>query len=170
MKKCPVPANTMLDRYSTDGAYTDCYQTEVPVPIAFPDFIFTFYTTPLFKLERFILKLLVAKPSTDLQARALAEGSCNKFAAWHVEGRSENEILMCDFRGCTRSWLMVVPLNASRTKIYFGSAVVQIRDKRTGKQSLGFGFKSLLGFHKIYSVLLLHFARANIKRQLSKSL
>jgi hypothetical protein len=57
------------------------------------EYIFAFYTTPLFKLERLILKLTVTKPSTDTQARQLANGSGNVFAAWHMENRKENEIL-----------------------------------------------------------------------------
>src|SRR5688500_7969101 len=107
VQKCAVPVNTMLDKYSSDGTYLDCYYTQIPGRVSFPEFIFAFYTTPLFKLERFILKLTVAKPSTDIQARQLADGSRNEFAAWKVENRKENEILMCDFRGHTRSWLMV---------------------------------------------------------------
>ncbi len=109
--KCPAPANTMLDKYSKNGAYTDCYSTEISMRILFPEFIFAFYTTPLFKLERFILKWTVSKPSTDIQARQLADGVSMEFAAWHVEARSENEILMCDFLRRTRSWLMVVPVD-----------------------------------------------------------
>lgn len=172
IKKCPVPANTMLDRYSISGAYVDCYSTDVPGQVSFSKFISVFYTTLLFKLERLILQLLVSRPSTDIQARQLAAGDIESFAAWHVENRSENEILMCDFRGRTRSWLMVVPVNTAsvaRTRLYFGSAVVPIRNLKTGKLSLGLVFQALLGFHKIYSVLLLYFASSSIKRQSSKT-
>jgi hypothetical protein len=169
IKKCPAPANAMLARYSTNGAYADCYRAEVAERVAFSEFIFVFYTTPLFKLERFILKLLVAKPSTDIQARQLAEGSSNKFAAWHVEARSENEILLCDFRGRTRSWLMTAPINAgngTRTHLYFGSAVVPIRNSKTGEPSLAFAFQALLGFHQIYSVLLLYSAMLRMQHDI----
>lgn len=165
IKKRPLPAHTLLDRYSTDGAYTDCYWTEVPGQISFPEYIFTFYTTPLFRLERSILKLLVAKPSTDMQARQLADSSIAIFAAWQVEDRNENELLLCDFRGRTRSWLMTVPINTgngARTQLYFGSAVVPKSNPKTGELSLGFGYQSLLSFHKIYSVLLLYSARQRL--------
>ena len=170
IKKCTVPDNTLLDKYLGNGAYTDCYTTEISSSVSFPEFIFSFYTTPLFKLERLILKLTVSKPSTDAQARELADGEINKFAAWHVEGRSENEILMCDFRGRTRSWLMVNPINTVgnlRTQLYFGSAVVPIRNSKTGEHSLENGFRLLLGFHQIYSMLLLHSARSRIGQQQS---
>ena len=159
IRKCPVPANTILEIYSINGAYADCYETQVPGRVAFSEFIFAFYTTPLFKLERWILKLTVAKPSTDMQARQLAEGVVSEFAAWHVEDRRENELLMCDFRGQTRSWLMVVPVktvNGDRTQLYFGSAVVPIRNPKTGRLALGSTYQILLGFHKVYSVLLLY--------------
>jgi len=168
IKKCMVPANTSLDKYLMNGAYTDCYTTEISGSVSFPEFIFSFYTTPLFKTERLILKLTVSKPSTDVQARQLADGEINKFAAWHVENRSENEILMCDFLGRTRSWLMVTPVNTAgspRTRLYFGSAVVPIRNPTTSEPSLGFGYKALLGFHQIYSRLLLYSAKSRIRQQ-----
>lgn len=166
IEKCPVPAGTMLGKYLVNGTYTDCYMTEISGQVLFPEFIFSFYTTPLFKLERLILKLTVSKPSTDVQVRQLAERVIEKFAAWHVEGRNENEILMCDFHGRTRSWLMVAPVNSAdspRTRLYFGSAVVPIRNTKTGEPSLGLGFQALLGFHKVYSMLLLYSARSRIR-------
>ena len=171
IEKCKVPANALLANYSMDGTYTDCYATEIPGWITFPEFVFAFYTTLIFKLERLILKWMVSKPSTDAQARRLADGKIENFAAWHVEGRNENEILMYDFRLRTRSWLMVIPVNTvsgARTQLYFGSAVVPIRNSKTGERTLGFGFQALLGFHKVYSVLLLYFARSRIMSQLSK--
>lgn len=172
INKCPVPANTMLAGYSTHGAYADCYWTEISERVSLPDFIFTFYTTPLFKLERFILKVFVAKPSTDIQARQLAEGSCNKFAAWHLEARGENELLVCDFVGRTRSWLKIVPINrGSRngTQLYFGSAIVPKRNPKTGELALGFGYEVLLGCHKIYCALLLYSATLRIQHHIRNS-
>ncbi len=172
IEKCKVPANALLAKYSTDGTYTDCYATEISGRISFREFVFAFYTTLLFKVERFILKWTVSKSSTDTQARQLAEGDIEKFAAWYVEDRSENEILMCDFQGRTRSWLMVIPVSTvsgARTRLYFGSAVVPIRNSKTGESSLGFGFQALLGFHKTYSVLLLYSAKSRIKGQYSRA-
>ena len=173
IEKCPVPTNTMLASYLKDGTYTDCYTTEIPRHIPFSEFVFAFYTTFLFKLERFILNWTVAKPSTDTQARQLADGTGEKFAAWRVENRNTNEILMCDFRGRTRSWLMTSPVstvNDHRTRLYFGSVIVPTRNLKTGKSSIGFGFQVLLVFHRVYSVLLLYFAKSSIERQLSRAL
>lgn len=173
IEKCMIPTNTTLASYSMDGAYADCYSTELAWNVTFPEYVFTFYTTSLFKLERFILKWAVSKRSTDLQARQLANGEIEKFAAWSVENRSENEILMCDYLGRTRSWLMVAPMNTAsgpRTRLYFGSAVVPIRNPKTGKLATGFGFQALLAFHKVYSVLLLYSARMRIVWQRPKPL
>jgi len=167
VEKCPVAANTMLEKYSIHGAYVDCYSTQVSGQVSFSEFILAFYTTPLFRLERLVLKLAVSKPSTDIQVRQLADGTSKEFAAWHVEDRSENEMLLSDFGGRTRSWLMTIPINTVRnpqTRLYFGSAVVPIQNAETGELSLGFGFQFLLEFHQIYSILLLYSARSNIKR------
>jgi hypothetical protein len=167
IEKCPVPANTMLKKYSINGAYADCYLTQIPGRVLLPQYIFAFYTTPLFRLERFILKMVVSKPSTDNQVKQLADGEVEQFAAWEVENRSENEMLMCDFVSRTRSWLMTIPRNTEngpRTELYFGSAVVPKRNPKTGQPSLELGFQALLGFHKIYSILLLYSAKSNIKR------
>src|SRR5215203_5055824 len=171
IEKCPVPADTLLHKYTKNGSYTDCYSIEVPTQIFFPEYIFAFYTTPLFNLERLILRLTVSKPSTDMQARQLADGISDRFAAWYVEGRGESEILMCDFQGRTRSWLMatsVSKIRGVRTRLYFGSAVVPIQNSKTGKPSLGFGVQALLGFHKVYSVLLLYSAKSRIKHRVLK--
>ncbi len=167
VEKCPIPPNTLLDRYSTQGTYADCYSTEIPGQVVFPDFVFAFYTTTLFKLERLILKVAVSKPSTDHEARQLSDGTNETFAAWYVEGRTENEILMRDFEGRTRSWLMVAPMNTrrgARTRLYFGSAVVPVPNPKTGKLSLGFKYHARLRFHRVYSVLLLYSAKLRIRR------
>lgn len=166
ISRCSLPANSLLTKYDTPGTYVDCYCAELPRQVPFPEYIFAFYTTPLFHLERFILKWVVAKPSTDFQARQLADGSCEDFAAWRVEDRNDHELLMCDFIGRTRSWLMAVPTRSdTHTRLYFGSAVVPKTDPRTGKQTLGMGYQALLGFHKIYSVLLLSSAKSATESQ-----
>lgn len=158
----PAPANALIHKYtSMPGAYADCYSTEFPKQISFPEYLFAFYTTPLFKVERLILKLFVRKPSTDDDARQLADGLRDSFAAWTVEARAEDQILMCDFASSTRSWFMTVPTEHG-TGLYFGSVVVPHRTSKSGKPSLGFFFNALLGFHKIYSVSLLSSARAKL--------
>lgn len=169
----PIPDDALLGQYgrpsSSDEAetYTDCYGVEFDRSVALADFVLAFYTTPLFRVERAILKLLVARPSTDEQASALANGTIDRFAAWTVEQRTEDELLMCDFRGRTRSWFMVEPIsNAGRPKtlLRFGSAVVPGRNSTTGKSGLGWVFRLLLGFHKLYSRALLGSARRRLEK------
>lgn len=127
----PIPSHALLHKYtSLPVAYTDCYTTTSPAPISFVDYLFVFYTTPLFKLERLILKFSTRKPSTDAEARALADGLRASFAAWTVEARTEDQILMCDISGRTRSWLMAAP-EGSGTCLYFGSAVVPVTNPQT---------------------------------------
>jgi len=89
IEKRPVPVNTSLHKYAIEGVYADCFLTEIPGRVSFPDFLFAFYTTPLFRLERLILKLAVSKASTDLEARQVADGASEHFAAWNVEDRNE---------------------------------------------------------------------------------
>jgi hypothetical protein len=146
-----------------DGAYTDCYVTAISGPVSHAQYVTAFYTTFVFKLERLILKWAVSKPSTDAEARQLATGLIEAFAAWQVEKRSENQLLLSDFRGRTRSWLMVAPLvtdSGRGSRLHFGSAIVLGKNSKTGRSTLGFGFRSLLGFHKLYSIVLLHSAKS----------
>ena len=170
IEPCALPDAALLGRYAEAGAYTDCYATDVSGAVSLAQYVTAFYTTPLFKLERVILKLALQKPSTDAQAGQLAGGSINAFAAWRVEDRCENQLLMCDVFGSTRSWLMVAPVlteGGVATRLYFGSAVVPKRNAKTGRRSLGLDFRLLLGFHKLYSVALLRSAESRLKTKLS---
>ncbi len=163
---CSLPDNALLNKYDYPGVYTDCYSTDVIGTVTHEAYVGSFYTTLLFKLERLILNLAVSKPSSDIQAIQLAGGNTDKFAAWHVEDRCENQLLLSDFQGRTRSWLMVAPVNIEgiqKTRLFFGSAVTPVQNAETVKISSGFGSSALLGFHKCYSVLLLYSAKSNLK-------
>ena len=168
IESCKLPEEALLNSYSNGGAYTDCFRTEISGTITHAQYVCAFYTTLLFKLERMILSWLVSKPSSDDEARQLAEGSTHLFAAWQVESRCENQLLLSDFRGRTRSWLMVLPVDHSSDKgtyLYFGSAITTVQNPGTGRMTLGSGFRALLGFHKIYSRLLLYSASLRLKAQ-----
>jgi hypothetical protein len=121
----------------------------------------------VFKVERLLLAWFVARPATDQQAEALATGRLDAFAAWTVEDRSDNQLLLCDFQNRTRSWLMTAPIDVDGspgTRLYFGSAVVPSVNKKTGVTSMGWMFRALLGFHKLYSRTLLRAAVAGLRR------
>lgn len=166
VKACPLPSAALLNTYRRDGAYVDCYRTAIGRRASHAQYVEAFYTTALFKAERLVLKWAAGRPSTDADARALAVGAADAFAAWTVEGREENQLLLRDLSGRTRSWLMVEPTDTrDRTLLYFGSAVVPARNARTGRMEMGSGFSALLGLHKLYSTALLRAARARLQAQ-----
>ena len=160
-QRCDLPPDALLQRHRASGAYADCYSTELEHAVSHADYVQAFYTSAVFKLERLILRVFAGRGSTDAQAAALARGEIDRFAAWTVEGRAPNQLLLCDLTRRTRSWLMVVPLPTG-TRLYFGSAVVPVHDPRSGASRLGFGFSALLGFHKLYSRVLLSAARSRL--------
>ncbi|ATQ45033.1 hypothetical protein CSW64_14720 [Caulobacter mirabilis] len=145
-----------MGRYEGAGGYVDCFAVTLPGRFTQTAYIEAFYTTALFKLERLVLALLVARPSTDDEARRLAAGETEAFAAWTVEARGEDQILLCDFQGASRSWLMSAATEAATT-LYFGTALVPRR--KTG--GLGFGFRVMVPFHRLYARALL---RATARR------
>lgn len=154
-----LPADAILQTYAQrDGCYTDCFATTVPGAVTLADFVTAFYTTWLFKLERIILKLAVSRPSTDAEAQQVAAGHIDRFAAWNVEQRADNQLIMCDFQGKTRSWFRIEQF-ADKTRLYFGSAIVPMDDAN----SIGVAFRVLLGFHKLYSRALLSAARSRLR-------
>lgn len=152
----PVPDHTLLSRYRERRAYMDAYWLHVQGAPTLPNYIEAFYTTPLFGLERFVLNF-VGKPSSDAEARDMAQGKSDRFAAWTVEARTDNEILLCDYLSRTRSWLMCERA-AGWTRLYFGSAIVPRRVTADGRAELGSAFHALLGFHRVYSRALLRAA------------
>ena len=148
------------------GSFADCYVVEVPGSFSQAAFVEAFYTTSLFRVERAILKALLARPSTDRQARELATGTASSFAAWRVEQRTPEQLLLADFTGRTRSWLMAESVTQSgpspATRLYFGSGVGP-RSRADGvPPKMGFAFHALLGFHKLYSRLLLGAAASRL--------
>ena len=169
IRPIPLPADALLAPYAGNGGYTDCYTTVLERPVTHAQFVEAFYTGGVFKLERLLLHFFLSKPSTDAQARQLAAGEVDEFSAWHVEGRATNQLLMCDIGGRTRSWLMVAPAaQGSATQLYFGSAVVPEQDRATGKRRMGVVFTALLGFHRLYSRILLGAAHWRLRRAISR--
>ncbi len=156
-----LPQGALLRVYTDAGDYTDCFATGISREVTHSEFVAAFYNTRLFKFERLILTF-IGKPSTDAEARELAEGKRDSFAAWTVEGRATDQLLLCDFQGKTRSWLMVEPKGGT-TRLYFGSAVVKPPGGNGEKRMTG-GFQALLGFHKRYSHALLSAARRALIR------
>lgn len=169
VKSCQIPNGALLNNYLRKGTYTDCYVTDIRGPVSHAQYVTAFYTTRIFKLERLILKLAVSKPSSDTQVTQLANGSIDTFAAWHVEARGVNQLLLCDFVHRTRSWLMtdqVTGTGSPCTRLYFGSAVVPVENPETGEFTPGMAYQALLGFHRLYSRILLRAAKVRLERNL----
>lgn len=144
-----LPPGTLLERYRLDGGHVDCYVAEVPQEADLGHLIAAFYSSPAFRPERWLLGALLGKKANDQDAAQLASGKIERFSAWSVEARRDNEILLCDFQGRTRSWLSVLPIEGG-TRLHFGSAVVPAK---SAPERLTFSL--LLGFHRFYSRLLL---------------
>ena len=159
----PLPANGLLQRFVESGDYTDCFSIRMDAEFAFPAYVEAFYTTTVFKAERLILKWLVARPSTDSEARALASGDIDEFAAWRVLERADEQVLLMDIRGQTCSWLMSVP-DSHGTVLYFGSAIIRSRKTASGRR-MGWTYRALLGFHRLYSRVLLRAAGTRLLRE-----
>jgi hypothetical protein len=162
IESCAIPLNGLLSSYLGGDGFADCYTTSVAGVVSHAEFVSAFYSTPLFKVERWILRWTVSKPSTDADAERLAKGVSQSFAAWHVEARTEDQLLLCDFLGNTRSWLMVAS-HPDRTQLFFGSAIVARQDRKTGQRRLSWTFRALLGFHRLYSKMLLSAARSRLE-------
>ena len=165
IKPCRLPAHALLAKYAGTGAYTDCYALDVAGTVSHAAYVEAFYTGKALKIELLLLGLFFAKPSTDIQAKQLAVGEIDNFSGWRVEDRNTDQLLMCDFSGKTRSWLMVAPQpegSMPATRLYFGSAVLANGTKATGEPRMGALFAPLLGFHKLYSRVLLDGARARL--------
>jgi hypothetical protein len=166
VSRCELPQHALLREYLRDGAYADCYAVLTAGSVSHVAFVEAFYTTGLFRLERLLLGWFASRPSTDAEAAGLAAGTRDSFAAWRVESRGPDQLMLADVTGRTRSWLMVAEGEGGGTTLYFGSAVVPAGRRRTGQGTLGVAFRLLLGFHKLYARALLRAAKARLERSL----
>lgn len=157
IQKADIPAGSLIADYAQREAhYTDCFVADVQAEL--PEFIQAFYTQPLFRAERLVLRLAARSPSTDDEVAALAAGTAERFAVWTVTARTKTELLMADASGRTMSWLSVAD------GLAFGSVVVPVRDRR-GRLTLGPVFYSLLTAHTLYSRALLAGAARRLNRR-----
>lgn len=157
IRECDLPPDALLRRHDRDNGHVDCFQVEAPGRIELGHYVEAFYTTSLFKAERTILSL-AGHPSTDAEASMLVGGQSTRFAAWTVEGRDEDQLLMRDTTGRTRSWFHVsrtTTENPERTMLYFGSGVTAVSTGKSGSMSLGPAFRILMPVHMFYSRALL---------------
>ncbi|MEP3346236.1 MAG: hypothetical protein ABJN34_00305 [Litoreibacter sp.] len=156
----PLPADALLQRYATKaGNYTDCFCCHMDGIVTLPQFVTAFYTAPLFRSERVILRFAVNRPSTDEDAVDVAHGATTRFSAWDVEDRTETQLLMCDLASKTRSWFMTRP-HEGGTHLFFGSAVTPNQESET----VGLFIKATTWLHVAYSHALLKGAAKRLSR------
>lgn len=137
--------------------YCDCFSTRIKASVSLQDFLYAFYMSPAFSIERMLLALTMRVPSADEDARALAKGESDRFCAWRVENRRDGEILLRFPASNTASFLMVRSCpneGPDGTELLFGSVVLP----KTPDTRFGFFFHALSGFHRLYSVILLNSA------------
>ena len=157
-----LPDAALLQQYAGQGEYTDCFATGVVFEPSLPAFVEAFYTTWLFKAERLVLKWLLKRPSTDEEARQVALGQRDAFAAWTVEERRDDQLLLIDVRRQTGSWFMVASAGRGG-KLMFGSVVFKA-EAASGRRRLRWSYRLLMGVHRLYSRALLSAARARLVR------
>ena len=143
-----LPDQTLLGRYAEAPHYTDCFSATVTGRVPLERWVLAFYTTPLFRCERLILAAF-RLGSTDAELDAMLQGRARRFAAWTVEDRRDDELLMCDVNGRTRSWFRVDANADDTTRVWFGSAVLASDD------ALPLSYRLLLPVHRFYSRRLL---------------
>lgn len=166
VRQAPLPEIALLLRYGAGANYTDCFVFDVDLPVSLSRFVQAFYTTPLFRMERLILAA-AGRPSTDAGAWALADGKTERFAAWQVEAREPDQMLLQDMTGRTRSWFMVSARDDGRsgTRLSFGSAIVAVPGRAGQRETIGPVFRALTGVHVVYSRALLTAAASRLGRQ-----
>ena len=117
-----------------------------------------FYGSWVFWPERVLMGVLWRGSTSKAALEALAGGFGDRFGAWRVVQRSENEILLRDKRGATASWMAVVA-----GQVMFGS-VLYTQDRDTVKKSVL--WRALTAFHTLFSRMLLAAAARRLERRL----
>lgn len=159
---CPVPDTSLLAHQAADpDHYADCYSVNLPCEADLSAYLTAFFSLPIMRLERLIIAAM-GTPSRAQDVAALASGASDQLAIWKVEQRTEDQIVMRVSGGRIRTWLMRENTNDG-TRLYFGSSVEPI-EKPDGTVTLGPSIKTLEGFHRLYSRILIAGAARRLKR------
>jgi hypothetical protein len=168
IKTGKIPEDGLLKPYAQRlGCYTDCFLVDVPRRVELFEYVSVFFNTPVFRLERKLLSVLAASPSDYKDVVDLANGASDTLAIWKVEARNETQLIMAVGEGPIRTWLMCQnnDIDSGTTRLYFGSAVLPTEQSTSEDPKLGRMFHITLGFHKLYSRILL----GSTKRKLVKN-
>lgn len=158
-----LPKATLIANQAELGFFTDCFCTEIFGQFELSDYITAFYTSPIFRIERFLLRLAPKGRSTDQDVAALAAGQAKQLAIWTEEFRRSDEVLMN--AGKTKSWLHLKSTDQGST-LYFGTVVLPEKPKNADESPrMGKGFELFMGLHRLYSRVLLRSAARNLRKE-----
>ena len=154
----PPPDDSFLHALACQtGVYADCFEAtvacDIPQSDAFQRFVFAFFDSQVFRVERAILRLAGKAPKARSDPKALALGETDAFAAWRVERRADTEILLVVPNTPIRTWL-ALQKEGSVARLRFGSSILPQEVKDTPLWS----FRVPLPAHVVYSRLLLRAA------------
>jgi hypothetical protein len=166
VQPCPVPDDSLLAVHAglTPGSYADAFFVDVPGSVPLSDLVAAFYSSRMIAPELFLIGALFNRPSSRNQALQLGRGEIEAFSAWRVHQRTDDQVLMREtLSDKTRSWMRVQPAAGGvGTRLYFGSAVLPVGRRADGAPRMSGLFHALLGFHRLYSRLLLASARTRL--------
>jgi len=158
-----IPSSALLYGHVERGEYADAFYTDITYSADLSEYIRAFYSSRVMRVERFILKF-IGKPSSADQVEKLATGEISELAVWSVAERRKNEILLPDSYDRTCSWLMVSYPSTGKTRLHFGTGVHRMRQQGEGATSLNLFFRATIGFHLLYSKVLLRSARNQLEK------
>lgn len=167
VKRIGVPEGSFLKAYEgREGCETDCFQADVPGHPDIDRFVHIFFDTWVFRIERRLLALLGEDYATSEDVAALAGRSSDTLAAWTVQDRSADEIILAFKRPRGRTWLQATQLDGSlgSTRLRFGSALLPNIDSEGQTASISWGLKIGLPLHRLYARLLLAAAARDWKK------
>jgi hypothetical protein len=141
--------------------YHDCFRICVRGRVPLQQFVVAFYTSWLFRFERAVPRILLAIPSSDADVYALAQGTHDTFAAWYVGGAHTDRATHVRSLRAHALMFLVGPDGDGGTELCFGSAVVGQR-RANGSFVMSPLSRALLGFHELYSQLLLQAAARSL--------
>ncbi|MEO0665459.1 MAG: hypothetical protein AAFY97_06945 [Pseudomonadota bacterium] len=145
VRRSAIPDGSLIARYKGQGNHVDAYVASTARYVDLPTYIAAFFSTSVFRAERLLLSIS-GKQSSDDQVADLAAGRGEHIAAWKVEERSANELLLEATGTPIRTWLAVEP---DGTALWFGSVVL------AKKGRIPLLARVMMPGHALYSRILL---------------
>ncbi|MEO0774240.1 MAG: hypothetical protein AAFZ04_13775 [Pseudomonadota bacterium] len=123
---------------------------------AFARFVYIFFDSWVFRLERKILRLAGKDSTRRADVIDLASEEADHLAAWITLDRSPTELLLAVPDTPILTWLQVAR-SEGVICLRFGSGILP----QPGKDHPHWGFRATYWAHRAYSRILLHAARAD---------